>query len=166
MEIVHVQIVLDKKLLRAADQVARPTKRNRSALVRDALREHLQRLAIRDLEECDRAGYSKRRQSRDEASRSQVALKLKYHVERNTILLKCDKRGIHEAILDPRRLSLVIPTGPARSPEDVLLYPIQDPQESREVEASPESDKVELILYCSIGISRPESRIKKSRWAK
>jgi len=64
-----VQIVLDKKLLRAADQVARRTKRNRSALVSDALREHLQRLAIRDLEERDRTGYSKRRQTGDEASR-------------------------------------------------------------------------------------------------
>lgn len=64
-----VQIVLDKKLLCAIDQVARRTKRNRSALVRDALREHLQRLAIRDLEERDRTGYSKRRQSRDEVSR-------------------------------------------------------------------------------------------------
>jgi metal-responsive CopG/Arc/MetJ family transcriptional regulator len=64
-----VQIVLDKKLLRAADQAARRTKRNRSALVRDALREHLRRLAIRDLEERDRAGYSKQqRRTRDEAS--------------------------------------------------------------------------------------------------
>ena len=36
-----VQIVLDKKLLHAADQAAKRTKRNRSALVRDALREHL-----------------------------------------------------------------------------------------------------------------------------
>src|SRR5213595_3079127 len=44
-----VQIVLDKKLLRAADEAARRTKRNRSALVRDALREHLRRLAIRVL---------------------------------------------------------------------------------------------------------------------
>jgi metal-responsive CopG/Arc/MetJ family transcriptional regulator len=58
-----VQIVLDKKLLRAADQAARRTKRNRSALVRDALREHLRRMAVRDLEERDRAGYSKRRQT-------------------------------------------------------------------------------------------------------
>ena len=64
-----VQIVLDKKLLRAADQAARRTKRNRSALVRDALREHLRRLAIRDLEERDRAGYSKQQQTGDEASR-------------------------------------------------------------------------------------------------
>jgi metal-responsive CopG/Arc/MetJ family transcriptional regulator len=63
-----VQIVLDKKLLRAADRAARRTKRNRSALVRDALREHLRRLEIRDREERDRAGYSKPLRSRDEAS--------------------------------------------------------------------------------------------------
>jgi metal-responsive CopG/Arc/MetJ family transcriptional regulator len=63
-----VQIVLDKKLLRAADQAARRTKRNRSALVRDALREHLRRLEIRDREERDRAGYSKQRQSSGEVS--------------------------------------------------------------------------------------------------
>jgi metal-responsive CopG/Arc/MetJ family transcriptional regulator len=41
-----VQVVLDKELLRATDQAARRTKRNRSALVRDALREHLRRLEI------------------------------------------------------------------------------------------------------------------------
>jgi metal-responsive CopG/Arc/MetJ family transcriptional regulator len=62
-----VQIVLDKKLLRATDQAARRTKRNRSALVRDALREHLRRLAIRDLEERDRAGYCELRPNRGEA---------------------------------------------------------------------------------------------------
>lgn len=62
-----VQIVLDKKLLRAADQAARRTKRNRSALVRDALREHLRRLTIRDQEERDRAGYSRKQQTRNEA---------------------------------------------------------------------------------------------------
>jgi metal-responsive CopG/Arc/MetJ family transcriptional regulator len=56
-----VQIVLDKKLLSATDQAAGRSKRNRSAFVRDALREHLRRLAIRDLEERDRAGYSKRK---------------------------------------------------------------------------------------------------------
>ena len=38
---VKYQIVLDKKLLQDTDQAARRTKRNRSALVRDALREHL-----------------------------------------------------------------------------------------------------------------------------
>ena len=55
-----VQIVLDKKLLRATDQAARRLKRNRSALVRDALREHLRRLQIRELEQRDRQGYSHR----------------------------------------------------------------------------------------------------------
>jgi metal-responsive CopG/Arc/MetJ family transcriptional regulator len=63
-----VQIVLDKKLLRATDQAARRTRRNRSALVRDALREHLRRLAIRDLEERDRAGYSGKRPVKDDSS--------------------------------------------------------------------------------------------------
>jgi metal-responsive CopG/Arc/MetJ family transcriptional regulator len=61
-----VQIVLDKKLLHATDQAARRTKRNRSALVRDALREHLRRLEIRGMEEHDREGYSRQPQPRDE----------------------------------------------------------------------------------------------------
>lgn len=52
-----VQIVLDKKLLRATDEAARRSNRNRSALVRDALREHLRRLELRRKEERDRAGY-------------------------------------------------------------------------------------------------------------
>ena len=62
-----VQIVLDKKLLRAADQAARRTKRNRSALVRDALREHLRRLEIRASEERDRQGYARRPQAHKES---------------------------------------------------------------------------------------------------
>jgi metal-responsive CopG/Arc/MetJ family transcriptional regulator len=52
-----VQIVLDKKLLQAADRAARRLKRNRSALVRDALRAHLRQLAIGELEQRDRQGY-------------------------------------------------------------------------------------------------------------
>lgn len=55
-----IQVVLDKKLLQATDQAARQTKRNRSALVREALREHLRRLEIRAREERDRHGYSRR----------------------------------------------------------------------------------------------------------
>ncbi len=55
-----VQIVLDKNLLKAADEAARRTKRNRSALVRDALREHLRTLEVRQKEERDRAGYARR----------------------------------------------------------------------------------------------------------
>jgi len=63
-----IQVVLDKKLLRAADRAARQTKRNRSALVRDALREHLRRLSIQSLEERDRAGYSDRPPASDETA--------------------------------------------------------------------------------------------------
>jgi metal-responsive CopG/Arc/MetJ family transcriptional regulator len=62
-----VQIVLDKKLLDAADQAAKRTRRNRSALVRDALREHLRRLELRAREERDREGYSRHSQSDEEA---------------------------------------------------------------------------------------------------
>ena len=62
-----VQIVLDKKLLHATDQAARRTRRNRSALVRDALREHLRRLQVRASEERDRQGYSRHPQADAEA---------------------------------------------------------------------------------------------------
>ena len=62
-----VQIVLDKTLLRAADRAARLKKKNRSALVRDALREHLRRLEVAAEEERDRQGYARQPQTRDEA---------------------------------------------------------------------------------------------------
>ncbi|MGA2712876.1 MAG: ribbon-helix-helix domain-containing protein [Bryobacteraceae bacterium] len=62
-----IQVVLDKKLLQAANRVARQSKRNRSALVRDALREHIRRLEIRALEERDREGYSRKPQVPDES---------------------------------------------------------------------------------------------------
>ena len=52
-----IQVVLDSELLRAADEVVRRTKRNRSALIRDALRSHLKKLAIQELEMRDRKGY-------------------------------------------------------------------------------------------------------------
>ena len=64
-----VQIVLDKSLLQATDQAARRTKQNRSALVRDALREHLQRLEMLAQEERDRKGYEGLRQTDDESHR-------------------------------------------------------------------------------------------------
>jgi metal-responsive CopG/Arc/MetJ family transcriptional regulator len=62
-----VQIVLDKKLLDAADEVARQTKQNRSALVRDALREHLRRFEVRASEDRDRDGYSRRPSTQGES---------------------------------------------------------------------------------------------------
>ena len=52
-----IQIVLDTKLLRAADRMAKRQKVNRSALIRHALREHLKRLREQELEERDRRGY-------------------------------------------------------------------------------------------------------------
>ena len=64
-----VQIVLDKKLLQATDRAARQTKRNRSALVRDALREHLRKIEVRALEERDHEGFAKLPQARDESRR-------------------------------------------------------------------------------------------------
>ncbi len=64
---VTIQIVLDKKLLRAADQAANRSKQNRSALVRDALRDHLRRIEIRASEQRDREGYARRPQARHES---------------------------------------------------------------------------------------------------
>jgi metal-responsive CopG/Arc/MetJ family transcriptional regulator len=52
-----VQVVLGKELVRAADRAARKHRINRSALIRDALREHLKRLAARQRERRDREGY-------------------------------------------------------------------------------------------------------------
>jgi metal-responsive CopG/Arc/MetJ family transcriptional regulator len=62
-----IQIVLDAKLLKAADRAVRQTKQSRSALIREALRAHLQRLEIQALEDRDREGYLKRPQSADES---------------------------------------------------------------------------------------------------
>ena len=63
-----IQVVLDKKLLQAADLAARRTKRNRSALMRDALREHLRRLEVQAREERDREGYKRRPQGSKESA--------------------------------------------------------------------------------------------------
>jgi metal-responsive CopG/Arc/MetJ family transcriptional regulator len=63
-----IQVVLDKKLLEAADRAARRTKQNRSALVREALRGHLRQLEKLALENRDREGYAKRPQGRDESA--------------------------------------------------------------------------------------------------
>jgi metal-responsive CopG/Arc/MetJ family transcriptional regulator len=52
-----IQVVLDSQLLKAADAAAKRQKVNRSELVRRALREHLGRLRVADLEERDRRGY-------------------------------------------------------------------------------------------------------------
>jgi metal-responsive CopG/Arc/MetJ family transcriptional regulator len=54
-----IQVVLEEELLRAADQAARRLKLNRSALVRQALRAHLDAMRRGELERADRAGYER-----------------------------------------------------------------------------------------------------------
>ncbi len=61
-----IQVVLDAKLLKAADLAAKRQKVNRSALIRNALQEHLKRLREFDLEERDRHGYVAQPQRRQE----------------------------------------------------------------------------------------------------
>ncbi len=54
-----IQIVLDTELRIAADEAARRCQLNRSQLMREALREYLQRLEMKAREERDREGYRK-----------------------------------------------------------------------------------------------------------
>jgi metal-responsive CopG/Arc/MetJ family transcriptional regulator len=63
-----IQVVLDAKLLKATDRAALRAKRNRSALIRAALREYLRRMEIRTLEARDREGYAKHPPSHEEAA--------------------------------------------------------------------------------------------------
>ena len=61
-----IQVVLDAKLLKAADSAAKRRKVNRSVLIRQALQEHLSRLRLTDLEERDRLGYQAQPQRLEE----------------------------------------------------------------------------------------------------
>ena len=61
-----IQVVLDSKLLKAADRAAKRRKVNRSALIRHALQEHLKRLHTLELEERDRRGYKTQPQKKAE----------------------------------------------------------------------------------------------------
>lgn len=61
-----IQVVLDTKLLKAADRAAKHQKVNRSALIRHALQQHLQRLREMDLEQQDRRGFMAHPQRKDE----------------------------------------------------------------------------------------------------
>ena len=54
-----IQVLLDAELLRAADQAVKKLNINRSALLREALREHLKRLEVRDREAKDREGFTR-----------------------------------------------------------------------------------------------------------
>jgi metal-responsive CopG/Arc/MetJ family transcriptional regulator len=54
-----IQVVLEGDLLRRVDRAARRLKLNRSALIREALRQHLKQLQLRGREEADRRGYQR-----------------------------------------------------------------------------------------------------------
>ena len=54
-----IQVVMEGGLLKAADRAARRLKVNRSALIRDAVREHLKRLHTRQLELQEREAYER-----------------------------------------------------------------------------------------------------------
>jgi Arc/MetJ-type ribon-helix-helix transcriptional regulator len=54
-----VQMTLDEALVREVDRVAREEGRSRSAFTREALREALQRIAVRREEERHRKGYER-----------------------------------------------------------------------------------------------------------
>jgi len=61
-----IQVVLEDALLEATDRAVRRLKVNRSALIRDALREHLRRLSVVEKERRDREGYARHPMARDE----------------------------------------------------------------------------------------------------
>lgn len=61
-----IQVVLDTKLRRAADLAAKRQRVNRSALIRQALQDHLRHLRELELEEQDRRGYMAQPQRADE----------------------------------------------------------------------------------------------------
>ena len=63
-----VQVVLDVALLKAADAAAKRQKVNRSALIQEALQQHLKRLQAREKEERDRRGYAAKPQEVEEYS--------------------------------------------------------------------------------------------------
>ena len=61
-----IQVVLDKRLLKATDLAAKRRHVNRSALIRQALERHLKHLHELELEERDRRGYLAQPQREEE----------------------------------------------------------------------------------------------------
>jgi metal-responsive CopG/Arc/MetJ family transcriptional regulator len=64
-----IQVVLDSELLQATDSAAKRARVNRSALVRKALREHLRRLNVKELEARERRAYQEQPQDVEEVVR-------------------------------------------------------------------------------------------------
>jgi metal-responsive CopG/Arc/MetJ family transcriptional regulator len=61
-----IKVVLDAKLLKAANIAAKKEKVNRSSLIRSALRYHLMRLLTLELEEQERQAYLAKPQQPEE----------------------------------------------------------------------------------------------------
>ena len=61
-----IQIVLDEKLIKAANMEAKRQKVNRSVLFRSLLQDHLERRRMAELNERDRRGYEAQPQTHDE----------------------------------------------------------------------------------------------------
>jgi metal-responsive CopG/Arc/MetJ family transcriptional regulator len=61
-----IQVVLDGRLLKAADLAAKRHQMNRSALIRQALQRHLRHLRDLELEDRDRRGYQAEPQQEQE----------------------------------------------------------------------------------------------------
>jgi metal-responsive CopG/Arc/MetJ family transcriptional regulator len=61
-----IQIVIDAKLRQAVDKAAKRRKVNRSALFREAAREHLKRLRIKEMEDRERRAYLAQPQTDEE----------------------------------------------------------------------------------------------------
>ena len=57
--VVTIQVVMEDELLRRVDKAVARLKVNRSALVRQALRQHLGQLRVREREVADRRGYER-----------------------------------------------------------------------------------------------------------
>lgn len=60
-----IQVVLEAELLRRVNRAARRLKLNRSALIREALRQHLKQLQMRSREAADRRGYERKPEDAD-----------------------------------------------------------------------------------------------------
>lgn len=61
-----IQVVLDRELLKAANREAKRARVNRSALIRDALREYLKQRELRQMVEREREAYRRQPQTPDE----------------------------------------------------------------------------------------------------
>jgi metal-responsive CopG/Arc/MetJ family transcriptional regulator len=61
-----IQVVLDGKLLKAADTAARRQRVNRSELIRQALQRYLKYLHARELEDQERRAYQAKPQRQEE----------------------------------------------------------------------------------------------------